>query len=229
MNDAPQQRAAPPAPGGDGVRIAARGGSPRAAMYRLLALALIVCSLAFVTRHFLIGARSRSDDVRPPASEADRNAAEAGASPGDAATPRPSPRAATGTPRMASDDIAQFVSPGQPAPQMSEVIARLHKAGVHSGLGAFNPPGTRPPLVGLAVPEGFALPPGYVRHFQATDDGQRIEPILMFAPDVALRDSAGRLIPIPDNRVVPPGLAPPGFPIRLIRIPPPREPGFPTY
>ena len=48
---------------------------------------------------------------------------------------------------------------------------------------AIPPPGTRPPLVGLAVPEDFALPEGYVRHHQATDDGQRIEAILMFSPD----------------------------------------------
>jgi hypothetical protein len=60
---------------------------------------------------------------------------------------------------------------------------RLHQAGVRTGLGAFNPPGTRPPLIGLAVPEDFALPPGYLRHHQATDDGQRIEAILMFDPD----------------------------------------------
>ena len=66
---------------------------------------------------------------------------------------------------------------------MAEVIDRLHQAGVYGGLGAFSPPGTRPPLVGLAVPEDFVLPEGYVRHYQATDDGQRIEPILMFSPD----------------------------------------------
>jgi hypothetical protein len=65
---------------------------------------------------------------------------------------------------------------------MAEVITRLNEAGVSTGLGAFSPPGTRPPLIGLAVPEDYALPPGYVRHHQATDDGQRIEAILMFAP-----------------------------------------------
>ncbi len=66
---------------------------------------------------------------------------------------------------------------------MNEVIDRLHQAGIRTGLGAFNPPGTRPPLIGLAVPEDFVLPPGYLRHHQATDDGQRIEAILMFDPD----------------------------------------------
>jgi hypothetical protein len=69
------------------------------------------------------------------------------------------------------------------SPTIGEVIDRLHQAGVYGGLGAFSPPGTRPPLVGLAVPEDFVLPEGYVRHHQATDDGQSIEAILMFSPD----------------------------------------------
>ena len=119
----------------------------------------------------------------------------------------------------ASDDLADHVPAGS-APKMGEVIARLNQAGVRTGLGAFNPPGTNPPLMGLAVPDGYELPPGYVRHHQATDDGQRIEAILMFAPDRAFLDAAGRPGPIPSNRVVPAEMAPPGFPIRYIEIPP---------
>lgn len=123
-----------------------------------------------------------------------------------------------------SDDLADHVPPGQ-APSMKEVIERLHRAGVRTGLGAFNPPGTRPPLLGLAVPEGFVLPPGYLRHHQATDDGQRIEPILMFDPDHPPAAAAGRALASAPERVVPPELAPPGFPIRRIVIPPPVETG----
>ena len=108
---------------------------------------------------------------------------------------------------------------------MAEVIEGLHEAGIRTGLGAFNPPGTSPPLVGLAVPEDFPLPEGYVRHYQATDDGQRIEPILMFSPEYQFFDAAGRPIRIPDDRVVPRELAPPGLPIRLIEIPPPQASG----
>ena len=117
-------------------------------------------------------------------------------------------------------DLADYVNPGE-KPTMTEVITRLHEAGVHTGLGAFNPPGTRPPLIGLAVPEDFALPPGYVRHYQATDDGQRIEPILMFAPDYQPTSADGRPVAMPRDRVVPPELAPPGLPIRRIAVPPP--------
>jgi hypothetical protein len=121
-------------------------------------------------------------------------------------------------------DLSDYVNPGE-RPTMAEVISRLHEAGVFSGLGAFSPPGTRPPLVGLAVPEDFMLPEGYVRHHQATDDGQRIEPILMFSPDYQWVDAAGQAIPLPPDRVVPPELAPPGLAIRRIVIPAPIEPG----
>jgi hypothetical protein len=123
-------------------------------------------------------------------------------------------------------DLSDYLNPGE-VPTMAEVIQRLHAAGVHSGLGAFPPPGTRPPLIGLAVPEDFELPEGYVRHYQATDDGQRIEPILMFSPDHRLVDAANRPVAIPADRVVPPELAPPGLPMRQIAIPPPAEPGRP--
>ena len=123
-------------------------------------------------------------------------------------------------------DLADFVNPGE-QPTMREVIERLHQAGVYSGLGAFSPPGTRPPLVGLAVPKDFVLPEGYVRHHQATDDGQDIEPILMFSPDFRLVDAARQPIDMPADRVVPPALAPPGLPIRHIAIPAPAQTGRP--
>ena len=122
------------------------------------------------------------------------------------------------------NDLANYAVPGQPAPTMGEVIAGLHKVGIRSGLGAFNPPGTSPPLVGLAVPEDYPLPEGYVRHFQATDDGQAIEPILMYSPDYEFLDAAGQAIEIPTDRVVRVAQAPAGLPIRQVRIPPPQDP-----
>lgn len=115
-------------------------------------------------------------------------------------------------------DLSSYVPRGG-KPSMAEVITRLNEAGVHTGLGAFSPPGTRPPLIGLAVPEDLALPPGYVRHHQATDDGQRIEAILMFAPGFQLLDAQQQPVEMPKDRVVPPELAPPGLPIRRIVIP----------
>jgi hypothetical protein len=175
----------------------------------------------------------------PPPASAAAAASSASTAPARVAAAASAPRAAGGAspaapaasriPRVRpagtdqTPDITDYINDGE-RPGMAQVIARLHEAGVHTGLGAFNPPGTRPPLVGLAVPEDFPLPPGYVRHYQATDDGQRIEPILMFAPGYQPVDAAGRPLPVPADRVVPPELAPPGLPIRRITIPAPREP-----
>lgn len=150
-------------------------------------------------------------------------AAEAPAPAPVPASPAPAaPRSsgATATAPAAPDDLAAHVPPGT-VPTMNQVIEQLHQRGIRTGLGAFNPPGTKPPLVGLAVPEGFELPPGYVRHQQATDDGQAIEPILMFDPDQPPPAAAGRPLSTPAERVVPPELAPPGLVLRRIVLPTP--------
>jgi hypothetical protein len=115
------------------------------------------------------------------------------------------------------DDLATHFRSGDAVPDTANLIKALNDAGIREGIAAFNPPGTRPPLAGLAVPPDFALPPGYVRHHQSHDDGTPIEPILMFSPDFVLRDAQGRVIPLPADRVVPPGMAPPGLPIRWVQ------------
>jgi hypothetical protein len=146
-----------------------------------------------------------------------------------AAVAQPAPALAPQIPRVRdpngdqSPDITDFINNGE-VPTMAEVISRLRAAGVSGGLAAFNPPGTRPPLVGIAVSEDFELPPGYVRHHQFTDDGRRIEPILMFSPDHPLVAAAGPSVQ-PQDLVVPPAMVPPGLPIRSIVVPPPAEPG----
>jgi phosphatidylserine/phosphatidylglycerophosphate/cardiolipin synthase-like enzyme len=182
-------------------------------------------------------ARSATPSALPvaasaPALVAAAPVAAAASSPAPALQPRAEPPATPAISRNRdpngdqTPDLSDYVNPGE-RPTMAHVIERLHQAGVHTGLGAFSPPGTRPPLLGLAVPEDFVLPEGYVRHHQATDDGQRIEAILMFAPDRQFFDAAGRPVDIPKDRVVPPELAPPGLPIRRIAVPPPIEPGRP--
>lgn len=125
--------------------------------------------------------------------------------------------------REFSPEVMEHVSKFE-MPTVKEVIDRLHEMGDYSGIGAFNPPGTRPALIGLAVPEDFVLPEGYVRHHQATDDGQRIEAILMFAPNYEHRDAFNQPVAIPENRVVPPELAPRGLPLRRIVVPRPVGP-----
>ena len=59
--------------------------------------------------------------------------------------------------------------------------------------------GTKPIKRGIIVPDDFELPPGYVRHFQSTDNGERLPAILMFSPDyewVDARAAARRSRPI---------------------------------
>ncbi|RFP12672.1 MULTISPECIES: hypothetical protein [unclassified Duganella] len=197
----------------------------------LLAVALVLAVIGFGVLIYLVttpdpGVAAGASPQPPTASAAAASGSPLASSPG---APQPAAAEPQRAPEGDADptrDLKSYVSRGE-KPTMPEVIERLHERGIYSGLGAFSPPGTRPPMVGLAVPEDFVLPEGYVRHHQATDDGQRIEAILMFAPDFKLYDAAHNPIPMPKNRVVPPELAPPGLPIRRIVIPPPIEPAAP--
>lgn len=100
-----------------------------------------------------------------------------------------------------------------------DAIDALKASGEHGGLAAFPPPGTDPLKTGVVVPEDFELPAGYVRHYQITDDGKRLEPILMFSPDKPLVDGNGEPIPLPDDGIVPADMAPPGLPVRMLEVP----------
>ncbi len=209
-----------PDPRGDGVRIIKRS-DPRSGNRRFSWVVVAVIGVCVVSGALLLwpkpAVHHASSDATTNNIGADNVDPDPGAdmtAGGEGAMPANPPRLA------AADDISNYIAPGE-APPMADVIARLNKVGVHTGLGAFPAPGTSPPMVGLAVPEGFDLPEGYVRHYQATDDGQRIDPILMFSPDFEFLDAAGQPIRLPTDMVVRPNMAPPGLPIRLIKIPPP--------
>src|SRR5262249_4716073 len=104
-----------------------------------------------------------------------------------------------------------------------DAILALQAAGETAGIAAFGVPGTKPIKSGIVVPDDFALPPGYVRHHQVTDDGEQLAPILMFHPDFEFVDERGQVVPLPADRVVPAEMAPPGLPIRMLEVP--RAPG----
>ncbi|MCC5865599.1 MAG: hypothetical protein JJU31_10805 [Wenzhouxiangella sp.] len=110
----------------------------------------------------------------------------------------------------------------EPAPASTRppVQARDSQTGIH----AFPPLGTRPTLTGVIVPDDFELPPGYVRHYQSTDHGQRLAPILMFDPRNPPLDAFGEPMDIPPDRIVPPDLVPAGMPIEILELPEQREP-----
>lgn len=213
----------PNEPDGDGVRVVSKPrGSRRVRPWAVVAVIVVIVVVAAIV-WVVLAPRPGPDAIAAPV------VAEDGQMPAAAGEWPQSPRAATAAsmqepPLMPSndpDDLAAYFQPGDPEPTGAEVIEALHEAGVRTGLGAFNPPGTSPPLEGLAVPDNFLLPEGYVRHHQVTDEGVPIEPILMFSPDFTLFDAQGRPIAMPADRVVPPGLAPPGLPLRRVRVDPP--------
>ncbi len=228
--DHPEKKSAPPSnKDGGGVRITEHPGRGwrSGVLYKALALILVGACAGYVLMSRKMPSEPTGSEVNESAAEGSATATGQPASPQTTAVPRrevtPPP---VGLEGLAGRDLSEFIPPGE-APAMGEVIDQLHKAGIYSGIGAFPPPGTSPPLIGLAVPEDYVLPEGYVRHYQATDDGQRIEPILMYSPDFDFFDASGKPIRIPQNRVVPPGMAPPGLAVRRIVIPPPLQPGTP--
>lgn len=222
--------------GGEGVRVIEErnGGSRSVLLYKLLALVLMGCFVAYLAVMWMQNASEKNNaDSQPSASAEDdsnakneSNLASSSSNENAIETGQLAARPVQQTVSHDPNDLSYYIAPGQ-TPKMEEVIERLHEAGIHEGIGAFNPPGTSPPMIGIAVPDDYVLPEGYVRHFQATDDGQRIEPILMYSPDFEFFDSNGLPIAIPDNRVVPNNRAPPGLVIRPIKIPDPLEPGGP--
>ena len=220
MNAPRRSGPSPTNPVGDGHTLRPSWG------YLFIALGLVAGGLIF-----LWNLSSEALDVTVATKPVTMTVPESGATAATAvwppAFPAATPEVSQHAPEGDADptrDLSSYLMRGEKA-TMPEVIERLHQAGIHTGLGAFSPPGTRPPMIGLAVPEDFVLPAGYVRHHQATDDGQRIEAILMFAPDHQFFDAAKQPIIIPKDRIVPPELAPAGFPIRRIVLPAPAEAG----
>jgi hypothetical protein len=153
-------------------------------------------------------------------------------------TPAPPPPAPTPAAPPAAASRAPEVVPREELPDMPEPPPgveldedgvptkdlTIHALGPGDGTGvfAFPPPGTKPIKRGIVVPEGYVLPPGYLRHHQTTDDGEEVPPILVFDPTNPPRDAAGQPMVVPADPVVPPELAPPGMPITLLDPPPVR-------
>jgi hypothetical protein len=100
-----------------------------------------------------------------------------------------------------------------------DLVEGLRASGETGGIAVFPPPGTNPVRTGIVVPEKFELPEGYVRYYQVTDDGRRLEPILMFSPDYEFVGDNGQPITLPKDGIVPPDMAPPGLPVRMLEIP----------
>lgn len=183
-------------------------GARRAA---LVAAGLVVLALVWL----LLDVRddiSGPDDAARPASSGQR-AHVASRSP---STPRP----ALDAPGGSDPKVAEHADGDEPDVYVDQIEP---PPGEKTGIHLFPPPGTKPIKGGIIVPDGYQLPPGYVRHFQATDDGEPVQAILMFHPDHRPLDADGRPIPLPADRVVPPEMAPPGMPIQMLEAPPVRR------
>lgn len=144
-------------------------------------------------------ARARTAETRAPA---------AGPAPGVVLRPK--------APRLAAPDAPQSPPPAEEAEEEEEQEGTPE---ARTGIHVFPAPGTKRIKPGIIVPDDFELPPGYARHYQATDKGQMLQPILMFHPDFELVDEAGHPLPVPADRVVPPEMAPPGLALETLQVP----------
>jgi len=229
----------------DGVRTV-RSGRP-AGWLIALAIGIPVVVTAVVIA-FIRLAPAGARPMAPRAPEPGRVATDAGAS--DAVAPRPSRRAAAPEPADPHAELKTVTGPAEPREPVvprritraadhsqgvptpigqppgdegidaRDAIPALIAAGETGGITTFPPPGTKPIKRGVVVPDDFPLPEGYVRHYQTTDDGQRLPAILMFHPDYEFVDTHGNPIAVPPDRVVPPQLVPPGLDATHILEPP---------
>src|SRR5262245_59570119 len=198
----------------------------RTSAVRRDALAVAVVALGVLLAALLL----RPSAPPPPAAVERRQDAVVPRDPAPAvaAAPAPGEPAAAALPRTRAGKLRALrragITPqrgpdGKPTLDAGPVIELLNQAGVHDGIAVFPPPGTDPPKLGVVVPDGVELPEGYLRHYQSTDEGEALPPILMFHPDYDFFDEQGQKIAIPPDRVVPPELVPPGLPIRMLALP----------
>ena len=156
---------------------------------------------------------SRRPAVAPPASGA----------PAVAAGTAPAAASAAGTAGEEAPDAESARIEQRDAREVEkmaqDVINGMRAAGETKGLAAIPPPGTNPVKAGVVVPKDFELPEGYIRHYQTTDDGKRLEPILMFSPDYEFVDDQGKPIELPKDGIVPPEMVPPGMQVRVLEVP----------
>jgi len=200
----------------------------------LLGLAVGLVGLAFI-----IGAHTllRHFSEAPMAVDADNAPRRSAAAHDQAQWSSPAPPS-QGMAR-APEDVQQHYSPPTedilPGQQEQQVDPAGIVAGSDSetsreedltGIHVFPPLGTAPLLTGIIVPDDFELPSGYVRHYQMTDDGRQLEPILMYHPDHPPLDWRGEPVSVPPDRVVTPDAVPKGLPINILEVPEPMEPSY---
>lgn len=205
--------------GFDGVRVTADDGAARSIALLVLAVALVALAAGLLLESGSepTPAALEGETSHAPSARAAHLATTAGPGiPPESATvaatkPRLAPR------RMSEEAMLRAL-------QRAEARGTIDvgQPGDRAGIAAFPAPGTKPVKRGLVVPDDFELPPGYVRHYQSTDDGHQLPAVLMFHPDFELVDVNGDVVPLPADRLVPRDLAPEGLAIQLLDVPEPR-------
>ena len=205
-----------PRPDVDGVRIEKLSGVRGGVWLMIAALVAVGIALLVLSRPRVAPPGERSADARPAAAPGGGGTSRSAAPAPGSVEPR---RAAVVPPAPADKPAAPQENPPAPAEAAAGMFDGAATTGEPSGIALFPPPGTDPVKRGLVVPDGFELPPGYVRHYQTTDDGESLPPILMFHPDYEFVDESGTPVALPEDRVVPAELAPSGLPIRMLDVP----------
>ena len=214
MEDEPRARSDAKPRSADGVTIAPAPGGRKTLL--LLAAATAIAAIVLL---LLFG-----PDRREPTPDVDGAEVARATPPADASAPVPSPPRVHPVRARGAAPAPAVASPGSP-PEEPDAPQAAPDPNLPVGVGLFPPRGTDPPKIGIVVPEGFELPEGYVRHYQVTDDGQPLPPILMFHPDYDWIDENGEHVEVSADGVVPPELAPPGMAIEMLDLPePPSEP-----
>ena len=218
----------------DGVRTIVPPGVRRSVWLLAAAVGLVALVVLMIVRPLLrVGGNDRGpasaslggSNVRPnsPQQHAPIGTSEPPAARAEAARvvlPETHPHGLA--PHAAAADAATDTAAAElanPEETGTDVAARADSTDGPTGIALFPPPGTDPIKSGIIVPDDFPLPPGYVRHYQVTDDGHPLPAILMFHPDYHPVDEHGQPIAIPDNRIVPREMAPPGMPIQMLEVP----------
>jgi hypothetical protein len=202
--------------GVDGVRIASDDGAARSIALLVLAVAMVALAAGLLLEGLPDQVPDEPTSRRSAPASAQVAANDAAGIPPESVT-----RTAT-KPRLAPRQMSEEAT--LRALQRAEARGTIDvgEPGDRAGIAAFPPPGTKPIKRGIVVPDEFELPPGYVRHYQTTDDGRQLPAVLMFHPDFELVDAAGNAIPLPADRLVPPDLAPEGLAIQLLDVPEPQ-------
>lgn len=207
----------------DGVTVTSTGNVRTGVWLLMLALGLIAVMLVLVVGPSM---EERPGSAAPQPGE--RVAASASGKEGKALpAARRSRESAAGErphlppvePQPAAVNDADGAPSVDAATEHAEEHAADGEAEEPSGIALFPPPGTDPIQAGIVVPDDFELPAGFVRHYQTTDNGKQLPAILKFHPDYQPVDENGERIALPEDRVVPPELAPPGLPHQMLDVP----------